>query len=111
MCLLLPAVRRPLPYCPRRPSAVPLALLPAPASALLSARPAVPLTLLPAPFCTLHPLAVNGPTTAGGRLPPFEWKGEMAQRVQHIGQPRKFDYDFELMTPDDSQWGSGGAAQ
>ncbi|GAB4819731.1 hypothetical protein N2152v2_006777 [Parachlorella kessleri] len=54
--------------------------------------------------------AVNGPTTAGGRLPPFEWKGEAAERVAHIGQPARFDYDFELMTPTDELWGGGTAS-
>lgn len=98
-------------FCVPALPAVPLPSDTPPCACAPSQPSVAPLTLLPAPFCTLHPLAVNGPTTADGRLPPFEWKGEMAQGVQHIGQPRKFDYDFELMTPDDSHWGAGGAAQ
>ncbi len=53
---------------------------------------------------------MNGPTTAGGKLPPFEWKGEAAERVAHIGQPKRFDYQFELMTADDEAWGGNAAA-
>ncbi len=66
--------------------------------------------LLKHPAPCLPALAVNGPTTAGGRLPPFEWRGEAAETVAHIGQPARFDYEFELMTPADELWGGATAS-
>jgi hypothetical protein len=69
-----------------------------------------PLTNPPSPPPPPNPRAVNGPTTAGGKLPPFEWRGKVAERVAHIGQPDRFDYRFELMTANEEAWGGEGAA-
>jgi len=53
--------------------------------------------------------AVNGPTTGGGVLPPFEWDrvpvapgGGSAKESEplHLGQPHRFDFKFETMSPD-----------
>lgn len=54
--------------------------------------------------------AVVGPTTDGGRLPPFDWSEHkhLASQTQHIGQPSRFDFAFELLTPDDSRWARSG---
>lgn len=41
---------------------------------------------------------INGPTTAGGTLPPFKWTSEFAGDA-HVGQPTEFDYTFEEVTP------------
>lgn len=42
---------------------------------------------------------VNGPTTAGGTLPPFAWTAAFPEL--HVGQPTEFDFSFETMVPAD----------
>jgi hypothetical protein len=37
---------------------------------------------------------INGPTTAGGTLPPFVWTSNFTD--SHVGQPVKYDFDFEV---------------
>lgn len=54
--------------------------------------------------------AVNGPTTAGGALPAFQWRGSSAEGTAHMGQPQRYDYRFELMTKADDAWGASPAA-
>lgn len=46
-------------------------------------------------------LGVVGPTTDGGRLRPFDWRGASgpAAATPHAGQPRRFHYHFELLAP------------
>jgi len=45
--------------------------------------------------------AVNGPTTAGGTLPPFSWTGGFASDP-HEGMPTTYNFTFELTQPDAS---------
>ena len=56
--------------------------------------------------------AVNGPTRgAEGALPPFSWAdvgGARGEEPLHIGQPARFDFQFERMAPD--PWAAGLAA-
>ena len=40
---------------------------------------------------------INGPTTAGGTLPPFKWTSQFAS-TPHVGEPEEFDFAFEDMT-------------
>lgn len=40
---------------------------------------------------------INGPTTAGGTLPPFKWTPQFAS-TPHVGEPDEFDFAFEDMT-------------
>ena len=41
---------------------------------------------------------VNGPTTAGGTLPPFSWTPKFTEA--HEGQPTEYDFSFEPMYTD-----------
>lgn len=40
---------------------------------------------------------INGPTTAGGTLPPFKWTAQF-ESTSHIGEPEEYDFVFEDMT-------------
>ena len=40
---------------------------------------------------------INGPTTAGGTLPPFQWTSKFPDA--HEGQPEEYDFVFETMLP------------
>lgn len=51
-------------------------------------------------FSDEHVAAINGPTTAGGTLPPFKWSPQF-ENVAHEGQPDEFDFVFEDVYP---QW-------
>ena len=62
----------------------------------------------PAPSARSALPAVNGPSTAGGALPAFDWASWGGPPVAHLGQPQRFDNRFELMTPEDELWGGGG---
>lgn len=42
--------------------------------------------------------AVNGPTTAGGTLPPFSWAQFPADKV--VGLPQVYNFEWDAMTPD-----------
>jgi hypothetical protein len=39
---------------------------------------------------------LNGPTTAGGTLPPFSWTPAFTDA--HVGQPATYDFAFESYT-------------
>ncbi len=41
--------------------------------------------------------AVNGPTRDQGELPPFDWRRQFPD-MEHRGQPRRFAFEFELMS-------------
>ncbi|GAB4815323.1 hypothetical protein N2152v2_002369 [Parachlorella kessleri] len=41
--------------------------------------------------------AVNGPTVDQGQLPPFDWHKQFPD-MEHRGQPRRFTFEFEVMS-------------
>lgn len=43
-------------------------------------------------------LAVSGPTTAEGTLPPFDWSA--FPKTPHAGLPQTYNFDWDVMTPD-----------
>jgi hypothetical protein len=50
-------------------------------------------------FWAMTAHVINGPTTAGGTLPPFQWAGSGLSGTEHLGLPPRFNFSYVQVKP------------